>query len=87
MKEELEPCRYCKCKAAETYKVDGLWYVRCRGVRKVTKTLKKDGEPYKVTETKKCAAWSPYEFLGLTEKAAIENWNLRNSGNYQKDEE
>lgn len=87
MEKDLVPCRYCKQKAAEVFKVDGLYYVRCRGTRKVTKTLKKNGEPYKATENKKCAAWSPYEFLGLTEQSAINNWNLRNSGNYQKDEE
>lgn len=86
MKEDLVPCRYCKCKAAETYSVDGLWYVRCRGVRKVTKTLRKDGVPYKVTETKKCSAWSPYSFLGLKEQNAIDNWNERNTGNLIKEE-
>ena len=86
MEKELCACRYCKCKAAETFKVEGLYYVRCKGTRKVTKTLKKNGEPYKVIETKKCNAWAPYEFLGITEQAAIDNWNDRNSGRQTEEE-
>lgn len=81
MKEGLVPCRYCKCKAAEPYSVDGLYYVRCKGTRKINKKIKnKDGTITHITETKKCAAWSPYEFLGTSAKAAINNWNERNSG-------
>ena len=72
---ELEPCRYCKCRCAETYKAGDLWYVRCKGTKKG-----KNGS------VKKCLSWHPYEFLGLTEKDAIDNWNLRNSTNWQKDE-
>lgn len=68
MKPELIECKYCHCKRAETYKVDGLWYVRCRGVKKC-----KNGE------TKPCSMWPQYEFLGLKEKDAIESWNIRNT--------
>lgn len=83
MEKELCACRYCKCQAAETYKVGDLWYVRCKGTKKCTRK-NKDG----VVETfyKKCDSWAPYEFLGLKEQDAIDNWNERNSGNYQKDE-
>lgn len=73
MKEELCPCRYCKCKAAETYKIEDLWYVRCRGSRKVFDKV--SGKYIK----KPCNKWLQYEFLGLTEKDAIDNWNLRNT--------
>lgn len=66
MKTDLHPCRYCKCKKAETFKVGDLWYVRCLGTKKTK------------TSTKPCASWGRYEFLGLTEKAAIDNWNDRN---------
>ena len=61
---ELAKCRYCKCRAAETYKVGDLWYVRCKGTKKCTRK-NKDG----VVETfyKKCDSWGPYEFLGLKE--------------------
>ena len=86
---ELSPCRYCKCKKAETFKVGDLWYVRCRGSKKVKRVVKeKDGTEKTVTETKKCTAWNIYEFLGLKEIDAIENWNNRNSPNWQggKDE-
>lgn len=79
---DLVPCRYCKCKKAETFKVGDLWYVRCRGTKKVTKkTKEKDGNEKIVTEIKKCTAWNVYEFLGLKEKDAADNWNSRNSGN------
>lgn len=27
----------------------------------------------------KCTKWAPYEFLGITPKAAIRNWNESNS--------
>lgn len=81
---DLAPCRYCKCKRAETFKAGDLWYVRCRGTKKVTKKVKdEDGNKTTITETKKCSAWNPYEFLGLTEKSAAENWNERNSNNWQ----
>lgn len=72
---ELIPCRYCKCKKAETYKANDLWYVRCKGTRKVK--IKVDG--VEQTITKRCTAWHPYEFLGLKEEAAIQNWNTRNA--------
>ena len=75
MEKEMVPCRYCKCQKAETYSIDGLWYVRCRGAKKG-----KDGE------IRKCSAWSPYEFLGLKEQDAINNWNDRNSSRGVYDE-
>lgn len=68
MKEELAPCRYCKCKKAEPYKVGDLWYVRCKGTKKG-----KNGE------TVRCKSWNPYEFLGFKKEGAIEAWNLRNA--------
>ena len=67
MTEKMVPCKYCKCQKAETFKVGDLWYVRCRGSKKT-----KDG-------SKQCSSWGPYEFLGLKEKDAIDNWNERNS--------
>lgn len=83
---DLVPCRYCKCKKAETFKVGDLWYVRCRGTKKVTKKVKdKDGNEITVTETKKCTSWNVYEFLGMREKDAAESWNSRNSGNNKED--
>lgn len=84
MNEKLIKCKYCKCDAAETYKVDDLWYVRCRGIRRVRVIEevvdKETGEKKKKVryETRRCNKWNPYEFLGLTEKSAIESWNLRN---------
>lgn len=68
MKEELIECKYCHCKSAQTYKIDGLWYVRCKGKKKT-----KNGE------FKPCTSWPPYEFLALKEKDAIDNWNNRNT--------
>lgn len=68
MKPELVPCKFCKCKKAETFKVGDLWYVRCRGSKK-----------RKNEETVPCKRWGTYEFLGFTEKGAIEVWNTRNA--------
>jgi len=80
MNEELKPCRYCKCSKAEPYRVGDLWYVRCRGSKKATRKITDEEGNQKVeTYYKKCDSWNAYEFLGLTKKAAIENWNLRNS--------
>lgn len=67
MKQKLKPCRYCKCQKAETFKVGDLWYVRCKGSKKG-----------KTGDVKKCTAWNTYEFLGLREEDAINNWNSRN---------
>lgn len=74
---ELVPCRYCKQQKAETFRANDLWYVRCKGNKKMKRT-NKDG----VEEVywKPCSYWGKYEFLGLNEKAAIDNWNTRNSG-------
>lgn len=66
MKNKLAPCKHCKCSKAETFKIGDLWYVRCRGVKKT-----KNGD-------KPCSRWGLYEFLGLTEKDAIANWNNKN---------
>ena len=66
MTDKLVPCKYCKCQKAKTFKVGDLWYVRCHGIKKT-----KCGD-------KQCTSWAPYEFLGLKEKDAIENWNSRN---------
>ena len=77
MKEELIPCKYCKCNKAEVFKVGELFYVRCRGTKKV-KVMDQKTKEYVYT-TRACTSWDKYEFLGFTEKGAIENWNLRNT--------
>lgn len=83
---DLVPCRYCKCKKAETFKVGDLWYVRCRGTKKTPKKVKdKDGNETIVMETKKCTSWPTYEFLGLKEQDAANNWNSRNLGTNKED--
>lgn len=83
---ELAPCKYCKCNKAETFRVGDLWYVRCRGTKKVTKKVKdQDGNITLKTETKKCSSWGTYEFLGLKEQDAIDNWNIRNSRIYENE--
>ena len=64
---KLKPCKYCKCSKAETFCSIDLWYVRCRG-----------GKKGKHGEFVPCKKWGTYEFLGLTEEAAIQNWNNRN---------
>lgn len=77
MTEELQPCKYCHCKKAETFKVGDLYYVRCKGTKKVKVKDPKTKEVSYIT--KACTSWDRYEFLGFTEKSAIENWNMRNT--------
>ena len=77
MNPKLLPCKYCKCDKAETFKVGDLWYVRCKGTKKVKFVDPKTKETRYVT--KACTSWDKYEFLGFTEKGAIEGWNLRNT--------
>lgn len=84
---DLVPCKYCKCNKAETFRVGDLWYVRCRGTKKVTKKVKdKEGNETTVTETKKCTSWGTYEFLGMKEKDAANAWNVRNSKDFKYEE-
>ena len=31
-----------------------------------------------------CKKWDPHAFIGITEKKALEHWNMYNSDNYNK---
>jgi hypothetical protein len=68
MKNELCPCKRCG-RIPIVKVINDLFYVQCPVA------------PY--TNHKgvvvKCDKWQPYEFLGITETAAIHNWYWANT--------
>lgn len=64
---EILPCKRCKCKP-KLVCINDLWYAQCSGTEKT-----------KTGSITKCQKWLPFTFLGITKKAAIENWNDANS--------
>lgn len=80
---KLEPCKKCGC-TPKVVCIDGLYYVQCSGRLKKNKTLPSgETQDYMVN----CDKWRPYEFLGTTEKRAIENWNVANTTGRLYDDE
>lgn len=65
--EDAVPCKRCGSKPI-LVKINDLWYARCPGFEHT----KKNG-------LVKCQKWLPFEFLGITKKAAIDNWNYANT--------
>lgn len=65
--EDAVRCKRCGCKP-ELIMMNDLWYARCTGFEHL-----KDGTKVK------CQKWVPFEFLGITKKAAIDNWNYANT--------
>lgn len=66
VKEEIVPCKRCKC-LPKLVRIGDLWYAQDIGVEKKNGT------------TVKCTKWGQYSFLGLSRKAAIDNWNYANT--------
>lgn len=64
--EGAVPCKKCGGHPV-IEKINDLYYVQCRG-----KYTNQYGE------TRSCDRWLPYQFLGLSEKSAVENWNCFN---------
>lgn len=65
--DEAVPCKRCGSKPI-LVQLNDLWYARCPGHEKTRKG-----------EVVKCQKWLPFEFLGITPKAALDNWNYANS--------
>ena len=76
MKEELCPCKRCG-RLPVIREINDLFYVQCPNA------------PYENHKgnTVKCDKWQPYEFLGVTQAAAIKNWYWANTKRTLDEEE